>query len=330
MVVAGKWIALALCAAALWMAPAAAIGACLDADQLRGAPSPLFAQAAADGVSGPTDEDRRGRMVAPVMVAGQGPFRFIVDTGANRSVLSQALATQLGLSPNGSGNVHSVYGVTVAPLVDAGSLSYGTLPMPSASMPLLQGAVLAGEHGLLGVDGMEGRRLRMDFERRCIEILPAATAPRLRNWVTIQGELRFGHLVVIRGFVRNQPVNLLIDTGSDTSMANVALREQLRGGVRRDYSRTEVTRAFTAGEPIALDAAVLIPRLDVGEGIEVENLIAYVGNFHIFNLWGLQDEPTLLVGMDVLSQARSIAIDYSRGTVHFRLRRFQTGTRLRD
>ena len=323
---AGKWIAPALCAVALFWGPAA-FAECFDADQLEAAPSPLFMDEAT--ASGATEEDRRGRMVAPVMVAGQGPFRFIVDTGANRSVLSQALATQLGLTATGSDEVHSVHGVTLAPIVNAGSLSYGSLPLPSAQMPLLQGAVLAGEQGLLGVDGMRGRRLRMDFERRCIEITPSQGAPRLRSWVTIQGEFRFGSLVVIPGEIRNQRVNLMIDTGSDTSMANVALREQLRAGVRVDYSRTDLARAFTAGEPIALDAAVLIPRLQVGGGIEVDNLIAYVGNFHIFNLWGLQDEPTLLIGMDVLSQARAIAIDYERGTVHFRLRRFETGTRIR-
>lgn len=268
-------------------------------------------------------------MVAPVMVNGQGPYRFIVDTGANRSVLSTTLATSLGLAPVGSGEVHSVHGVTVAPLVEVTSLAYGALPLPSDALPLLQGPVLAGEQGLLGVDGMRGRRLRMDFERRCIEIAPSATAPRLRNWTTVQGELRFGHLVVIEGFIRGQSVNLLIDTGSDTSMANTALRDQLRGGVRTDYTRTELIRAYTAGLPVALDSAVLIPRLSLGRDIEVTSLVAYVGDFHIFNLWGLQDEPTLLIGMDVLSQARAIAIDYERATVHFRLRQWETGTRIR-
>lgn len=321
----GKLLAPMLCAASLAWAPSA-VAVCLEGAQLEAAPSPLFPAEAA--VAGPTTRDRHGRMVAPVTVNGQGPYRFIVDTGANRSVLSQALATELGLSPIGTGEVHSVHGVTVAPLVNVTSLSYGALPLPSEALPLLQGAVLAGEQGLLGVDGMRGRRLRMDFERRCIEISPAATAPRLRDWTTVQGELRFGHLVVIRGSISNQPVNLLIDTGSDTSMANTALRDQLRG-VRTDYSRTELVRAYTAGEPIALESAVGIPRLFMGADIEVTNLVAYVGNFHIFNLWGLQDEPTLLIGMDVLSQARAIAIDYQRATVHFRLRQWQTGTRLR-
>jgi predicted aspartyl protease len=143
-----------------WAVPAR--GECIDAPDLAAYQTAL----PQDFAYGATRSDRLGRVVAPVSVNGQGPFRFIVDTGANRSVVSQALAEQLGLPLNGSGEVHSVHGVTVAPLVQVGSLEYGQLSLSTAAMPMLQGAVLAGEHGLLGVDGMRGRRLRMDFERK--------------------------------------------------------------------------------------------------------------------------------------------------------------------
>ena len=59
------------------------------------------------------------------------------------------------------------------------------------------------------------------------------------------------------------------------------------------------------------------PRLFLGRTV-VESVNAYIGDFHIFDLWGLQDEPTLLIGMDVLARAREMAIDYENGVVHFR------------
>src|SRR5580700_4210749 len=37
------------------------------------------------------------RMTAPVRVNGLGPYPFVVDTGANQSVISDTLAGQLGL-----------------------------------------------------------------------------------------------------------------------------------------------------------------------------------------------------------------------------------------
>ena len=46
---------------------------------------------------------------------------------------------------------------------------------------------------------------------------------------------------------------------------------------------------------------------------------------------GLDREPTVLVGMDVLSKARAMAIDYQRAAVYFRLsNRSREGVRLSD
>lgn len=280
-----------------------------------------------DIAAGPTRLDRLGRVVAPISVNGQGPFRFIVDTGANRSVVSQGLAERMGLFPSGTGEVHSVYGVSSAPLVNVDSLQYGALRLGGASLPMLQGAILAGEHGLLGVDGMQGRRLLMDFERNCIEIVSSEGARRLSGWTRVRGEMRFGHLVLIRGAVGRIPVSMFVDTGSNFTMANIALQNRLREQVRATRRRDPI-RAFTAGQPIVLDTALVLPRVDLG-AIEANNIVAYVGDFHIFRLWNLIDEPALLLGMDVLSQTRGIAIDYERATVHFRLRgRVHTGSRL--
>lgn len=295
--------------------------------------APALEEARADGpaAAGRTGSDRLGRVVAPVHVNGRGPYRFIVDTGANRSVVSRALAERLGLATIGEGAVHSVHGVTQAPLVSLDSLTYNDLTMPSAEVPMLNSAMLAGEQGLLGVDGMQGRRLRLDFDARCIEIVPARRAPTLgRGWTRLRGELRFGHLVVVPGRVDGVRVNVLLDTGSNVSLANRALHNALAERVR--YARTAegYARAYTAGDPVVLETAIIAPNLDVGE-LRITDMLMFVGDFHVFSLWGLDAEPTVLVGMDVLSQARGLAIDYERGSVYFRLRtRGRVGARLEE
>lgn len=316
--------AIAVCAAGLLFAMNAA-AECLDAPDL----AAYQTAAPEDFALGSTRTDRLGRVVAPVSVNGQGPFRFIVDTGANRSAVSTELAGRLGLTPNGTDNVHSVHGVSVAPIVSVDRLQYAGVSLNAAALPMLSGGVLAGEQGLLGVDGMSGRRLRMDFERNCIEIVQSSQARRLRGWSTIEGDMRFGHLVVIRGSINGIRVHLLLDTGSDSSLANVALREALNARLRR-RAREEQTIAYTAGSTVVLENSILVPRMMMGE-LEVRNVTAYVGDYHIFQLWGLVDEPTLLLGMDVLSQARGLAIDYGRGTVHLQIRdRLRLDTRLQN
>ncbi len=304
---------------------------CVSAPELTAygeAPTPE-ALAPEEQASGRTGLDRLGRVVAPVMVNGQGPFRFIVDTGANRSVLSRRLAERLGLTPSAQGQVHSVYGVSTAPVVEVQSLRYGELGLGGGGvLPVFEGPMLAGEHGLLGVDGMSGRRLRIDFERRCIEIVASRGARRLGNWTTVRGELRFGHLVVMRGQVNDVDVAMFIDTGADTSLANLALRDRLREVSRVRVERTELVRAYAAGQSIVLDNAMALRRINLGQ-IEIDNVFAYVGDFHIFRIWELTDTPALLIGMDVLSQTRGVAIDYERASVHFRLRDpVRTGSRV--
>lgn len=281
--------------------------------------------------AGATRSDRLGRVVAPVMVNGQGPFRFIVDTGANRSVVSQNLAERLGLPTIGEGVVHSVHGATPAPLVAVDTLRYGNLPVPGSQMPMLQGAMLAGEQGLLGVDGMQDRRLRLDFEEQCIEIVPANRArPLGRAWTRLRGELRFGNLVVVQGRIDGMRVNVLIDTGSNVSLGNHMLHRMLAERSRYARNSEGFGRAYTAGDPVVLDTAIIVPELDIGE-LNMTDLLLFVGDFHVFSLWGLDQEPTVLVGMDVLSQTRAMAIDYRRATVYFRLsNRNRTGARLDD
>jgi len=179
---------------------------------------------------------------------------------------------------------------------------------------------------------MAGRRLKMDFEHRCIEIISSRGAPRLAGWEVIRGDLRFGSLLVIRGNINGLRVNLMFDTGSDTSLANEALRNALNARVRRDRARVDFAVAFNSNQPVVLENAIALPSMSIGGGtLEVRDVTAYVGDFHIFQLWDLIDQPAVLLGMDVLSQTRGVAIDYERHTVAIRIRRAaSTGTRLED
>jgi hypothetical protein len=58
--------------------------------------------------------------------------------------------------------------------------------------------------------------------------------------------------------------------------------------------------------------------------VTIRNLTAYPADFHIFNLWGLQDEPTLLIGMDALSQVGAMEVDYTSARLYFRRSRIDS------
>jgi predicted aspartyl protease len=133
----------------------------------------------------------------------------------------------------------------------------------------------------------------------------------------------------VPGSVNGIRTHMLLDTGSDTSLANLAFQEAFNARLR-DRPREEMTIAYTVGERVVLQNAIRVPRMRMGE-LEVRNITAYVGDFHIFQIWNLTNEPTLLIGMDVLSQTRGLAIDYDRATVHLLTRdNLRLETRLRN
>jgi len=265
-----------------------------------------------------TTKDSGRRAVVPISINGQGPFRFIIDTGANRSVISRGLATRLGLEPSGHGVVHSIVGIEPAVMVNVDSISFGDLHLSRGEIPILEGPMLDDAHGLLGVDGMAGRLLYVDFTKHCVEVYESPAQVSMDGWLSVPARMRFGTMLSVQGEIQGVKVNVLIDTGSDVSLGNERFREALRGVAARSIQYRN-GHAFTFGRPVLLEQSVWTPTMLLGNTI-VNGVTAYIGDFHVFDVWGLQNEPTMLIGMDVLARSLEMAIDYERGTVHFRKR----------
>ncbi len=262
--------------------------------------------------------DRTGRLRTQVFVNGQGPFDFIIDTAANRSAVSPALAEALALPPRGEGQVHALSGMFVAPLAGVEALSVGGLELRGMELPIISRDVLADADGLLGAEAMAGRLLTMDFENERIVIAEARRPLTRRGWSRVEARVRFGALMLIEARIGRQRVNVIIDTGAENSIANLALRDALVSrGARRSFP-AQGLRALNAGPPLALEHILYVPDIELG-GVRIEQLALGVSDAYVFEVWGLNDTPTIVLGMDVLRRARAIAIDYARGSVHFLL-----------
>jgi hypothetical protein len=59
-----------------------------------------------------------------------------------------------------------------------------------------------------------------------------------------------------------------------------------------------------------------LPDLQMGDA-HIRGLDIVFGDFQIFNTWGLENQPALLIGMDVLGTLRALDIDYRRKEVAF-------------
>lgn len=67
--------------------------------------SPGHGRGARAPVCGPTRRDKIGRIWAPVLINGQGPFRLVLDTGASGSAVNARVAQILGLAPDAAQSV---------------------------------------------------------------------------------------------------------------------------------------------------------------------------------------------------------------------------------
>jgi predicted aspartyl protease len=95
-------------------------------------------------------------VIAPVMINGQGPFNFVVDTGASVSLIDKPLANRLGLKVSGAPQqVEGIGGVeTVVPVKISGwALGKINLPTISIDKSSFSSTELGGSAlGLLGSD----------------------------------------------------------------------------------------------------------------------------------------------------------------------------------
>lgn len=62
---------------------------------------------------------------------------------------------------------------------------------------------------------------------------------------------------------------------------------------------------------IQMGQSALAPTIQLG-GVRVRNARINYVDLHIFDYWRMRDEPTLLVGMDVLGVVDTFILDYRR------------------
>jgi predicted aspartyl protease len=276
----------------------------------RAEPGPMYASR--------TSTDRIGRIVAQVEINGRGPFRFVLDTGANRSAMSAATAEALQLVP-AEGDVISVHGVTghaTLPVVVVDRLQVGELVFEKQRLPVLPSAVFAGTDGILGVDSLQDARIEVDFGRDRVTIRRSSGRRAERGFLVVPAWQQRGGLLLVDGQVGRVPVKAILDTGAERSLGNEALRAALGQKALRPQEAVPTTVVGATpqlGQALSFEA----PAIDIG-GARLNNLTVSFGDLHVFDVWSMLDEPALLIGMDLLGTLEKFVVDYPRREFHLK------------
>ena len=265
-----------------------------------------------------TARDRNEHMLAPVSINGQGPFNFLLDTGANISCVSNRLMERLDLKSLESAQVHTVVGVRSRPIVILDHLQVGQRNRRNVRAPALP---IKGPEvdGVLGVDWLKGQRLVLDFKGKRMEIVRSrADVDQPGRVVVVPARRRHGQLTIVDADLSGKRISAIIDSGAQGSLCNRHLRdivraqEMKRGGQEpARYVRMETL----AGESFTGES-IFLPFLRLG-GLHLGNVGVTYADMHVFDIWGLKDTPALVIGMDLLAQFEQVALDFGRSQVRF-------------
>ena len=256
-----------------------------------------------------TGRDVNDRMTVGVDISGRGPFPFIVDTGAERTVISSELARSLALRPGRTATVHSMSEVSDIATVIIPALRVGNRSIEQIHAPALSRANL-GASGILGVDTLQRQRVTFDFRRRQMTVTPSR-GPEERwpdaDTVVVTGRSLYGRLVLVDAAVDGQRVWVIIDTGSEVSVGNNALRAALaRRGRLREIA--PIRMISITGGVIAAEYG-FARRIRVG-GLDINNLPIAFADVHPFRQLRLTNRPALLLGMDALQLFSRVSVDF--------------------
>lgn len=257
--------------------------------------------------------DPARRLTVQVMLNGQGPFAMMVDTGANGSVISREVADALGLSRDSAITMHGIAGPQTVDTVVIDTLQMGRRVQRRMRVSIVEERHL-GVAGLLGLDWLGASSLILDYGGRRMEVGAPLPFPDDRT-VVVKTRIRSG-LALIDAAIPGERVTAFIDSGSTTTVGNLALLEVARlrkaiiGGVF-DIELRSVT-----GQTLPGRLAVL-SRLTLGKMI-LSNVPVVVGPVHTFSYWGMKDEPAILIGSDILQQFDAVSLDFKRREIHFR------------
>jgi len=263
----------------------------------------------------PMQRDATNRMTVAVMIGNEAgvrsPYAFLVDTGAERTVIARTVANALGLVPNARGRLVGMAGVRDVDLVPIESILLGRRSLYGVASPVLEAEAI-GADGIIGLDGLQGQRILLDFDHGRMLLGDKATLGGDRGYdIVVRARRKSGQLIMTNATIDGVRTDIVIDTGSDTSIGNAALARALM----RDHRPETVQLLSVTGQQATADLGMA--RTLILGGMTINNTLIAFSDAPPFARLGLHKRPALLLGMAQLRLFHRVAIDFGARRILF-------------
>src|SRR5438477_11537310 len=245
------------------------------------------------------------RLSVDVLVNGRGPYHFVVDSGADTSAVGLRIAHDLQLPLGTPVILNNMTDRNIVDRVKVDSLTLGPSTIRDLQVPALREADLGGD-GMVGIDALIRQRLMMDFENRLIKVEDARKpVQHFTDEIVIVARLQRGQLILTKVRADRLALDAVIDTGSEITIGNLALRDKLISrNLNKDWT---VAATGVTGKTLDLQLGQ-ISELRLGSVILRDVPIAFA-DVPPFRVFGLSDQPALLLGTDILETFRRVSLD---------------------
>lgn len=264
----------------------------------------------------PTRRDHIGRIWAPVFINGHGPFRMVLDTGASHSGVTAMVALALGIPTDQSPPVllRGVTGAATVPTIRVDTLNVGDVSVDSTMLPIVPDA-MGGAEGILGSEGLADKRIFIDFRHDQIVIAYSRDERPERGFVTVPFHSMHGQLIVVDTTIGGVSAQAIIDTGGQTTIANLALRDALASRSQSRWGKRD--EIIGASLDVQQGELTTMPPVEFGT-LRIESAGVTFADMYIFKQWHMTSRPAILIGMDALGLLDTLVIDYRRHEVQMR------------
>jgi len=269
--------------------------------------------------------DAQNRLTVAAYINQKGPFQFVVDTGADRSVIADDVAKSLGLRNGDDMIVQGIARAVPAQSVELDSLRMDRVTIESLPMPVLPRSWL-GADGYFGLDVIDRQAVTFDFQNHSLSIRPS---DRMTDILPVADEALVrvngsnGRLTAVNCSVDGVKAYAFIDSGAQISIGNSHLFAALAEAHGTKYLNDEVIQLLGVTGGAASGRLVAIKSIKLGS-VRFANSVLVISDLPVFEIWELDQKPALFIGMNFLRQTSAITIDYGRKELRFKLAQAQT------
>lgn len=259
------------------------------------------------------DQDRARRMTVPVSIDGRGPFSFLIDTGSERTVVSRDVAGTLALEFAEIARLVSIAGTKMVETVYVPELTLGRQNYGEVVAPILESHHI-GADGILGLDGLQEQRILFDFISNAISIEDVTKRAPVGDFeIIVTARRKSGQLIFTDATLDGKRISVVIDTGAQSNIGNLALQRRLGRGHKLDVQQASLMSV--TGQTILADSGIA-PDFRIGRAV-FEYVPVVFADADAFRELGLDKTPALLLGMGTLRQFNRMMIDFKQRRVLF-------------